>query len=159
MINVTSKVKLRDLVEAMDTQTDYHIDFINIKSGEIVSITNEIFNVAEDTEPFDNKLPDWQQEELKLAHEILDNENQYIELPSKFDINEYKMMEDFCYNFDNSQVQSDLLQAIRGRGAFRRFKDKLIKLGLDQEWFNFRDERYKEIAIELCNNHDLEYED
>ena len=44
-----------------------------------------------------------------------------------------------------------------GKGAFRRFKDSVIRLGLDQRWYQWRDEAYKKKAIEWCEENGITY--
>ncbi len=39
--------------------------------------------------------------------------------------------------------QDVLAGAIQGRGAFRRFKDKLYDLSLEKQWYQYRDEAYE----------------
>lgn len=68
------------------------------------------------------------------------------------------MMERFCYSIKNERKMGALLEAINGRGAFRRFKDKVISLGLDDQWYQYRDECYKQFAMDWCNAIGLEYE-
>lgn len=91
---------------------------------------------AEDEKPYDS-LPDWQQEEMEQANDFLDHEDNYLLLPDKYNIDVYKMMESFCTLLDDDEKQSKLLQAINGRGAFRRFKDEIIHLGVREEWFTY----------------------
>lgn len=67
------------------------------------------------------------------------------------------MMEDFCYEVKDQRNRETLLDKIRGRGAFRRFKDQVQYMGIEQEWYSFRDERHKRIAIAWCNHHNLKY--
>ncbi|WP_276662556.1 UPF0158 family protein [Syntrophomonas wolfei] len=52
---------------------------------------------------------------------------------------------------------NELLYAIRGRGAFRRFKDKVQRLGIQQQWDKFREEAFKEIAIDWCEYNNIPY--
>lgn len=73
------------------------------------------------------------------------------------EINEYKMMEDFIETIDNSEISNNLQRLIQGKGAFRRFKDYCIEIDIIQELYNFRDKRYKEIAISWCKQNELEY--
>lgn len=80
-----------------------------------------------------------------------------ISLPSEFDINEYNMMEEFCFSVQDSKSQEALLRAIRGKGAFRRFKDKVFNVGLEQDWYDYRDKCYRQIVIDFCEQNDLEY--
>lgn len=134
----------------------YDSTYLNVKEGVVVQVSNEDLRIAEEEESFD-QLPDWQQENIKIAIDIFENFNNYIELPTKFDINEYEMMEDFCYSLTSDKDKNRLLNAINVRGAFRRFKDEIIRLGVRDEWFAFRDERIKKIAIEWCNDHVIEF--
>lgn len=140
----------------MEIQFDETNTYLNVKEGVVVQVSNTDLRIAEEDEPFDN-LYDWQKENIKMAIDILENFENYIELPTKFDINEYEMMEDFCYSLKNDRNKNHLLNAINGRGAFRRFKDEVIRLDIQDKWYEFRDECYKRIAIEWCNDHGIEY--
>lgn len=79
----------------------------------------------------------------------------FISLPTKYDIHEYRIMEDFIYSLPSGEAQNKLYQAIKGKGAFRRFKDTVIYLGVDKDWYSFRDEAYKNIALEWCKENGL----
>ncbi|MEC1697904.1 UPF0158 family protein [Schinkia azotoformans] len=72
-------------------------------------------------------------------------------------MNEYEMMEDFCYSLSNDKDRNRLLNAISGRGAFRRFKDEIIYMGIRDEWFEFRDKCYEKVAIEWCKDNGIDY--
>lgn len=115
----------------------------------------EFLTSAEDEEPFDD-LPDWQQEQMEVAYDI-ENEGNYMTLPSEFDIHEYNMMENFCPSVNDPKAQDSLFHAIQGKGAFRRFKDQAFDLGLIQDWYDYRDECYKQIAIEFCEHNNYDY--
>ena len=52
---------------------------------------------------------------------------------------------------------NDLLDAIRGSGAFRRFKSMADRHGLIEDWYNFRDEAYEEIAKGWLEEHEIAY--
>ena len=47
--------------------------------------------------------------------------------------------------------------AIRRRGAFRRFKDMVDRMGISQQWHDFQAEYYRKLAMEWCREHGLEY--
>ena len=64
----------------------------------------------------------------------------YISLPENFEINEYQMIEEFILNLPAGNSQKVLAHAIQGKGAFRRFKDKLYDLNLEKHWYQYRDE-------------------
>jgi len=77
---------------------------------------------------------------------------------SKFDIDEYHMMERFAHTVDD-KLSAELLAAIKGKGAFRRFKDKVAGFGIEQDWCKFRDAKYKELAKDWCEANKAEYID
>lgn len=92
-------------------------------------------------------------EEYESAAATLD-EHGFKRLPDLRDINEYHMTEDFA----DQHESADLNRAIRGRGAFRRFRSAVCRIGLEQAWFQFRDAEYKRIAKEWCEDCGIELE-
>lgn len=130
--------------------------FLNIKTGEIISVTSEDLSAAEEEKPFDH-LPVWQKEDRKVAIDVFENFENYIELPTKYEINEYEIMEDFCLSVCDQGKRNTLLNEIQGKGAFRRFKDKILDFDIEEQWYSYRDERFKEIAIEWCQENNIIY--
>ncbi|WP_240035284.1 UPF0158 family protein [Neobacillus notoginsengisoli] len=66
-------------------------------------------------------------------------------------------MEDFCYSLTDENKKEVLHKSILGKGAFRRFKDNVNRLGISSQWYEFRDQRYREIAKEFCESKNIEY--
>lgn len=80
-----------------------------------------------------------------------------IILPTQYKINEYQIMVDFIETLDNLEIKDNLHRLIQGKGAFRRFKDYYLEMDIIQKWYDFRNKRYKEIAIDWCKQNELEY--
>ncbi|MFD0676889.1 MULTISPECIES: UPF0158 family protein [unclassified Paenibacillus] len=150
------KVKLRDIIDGMDMMFDGSNSYLNIKTGEVITVSVEELRAAEEEESFEH-LHDWQQDNMEVAIDVIENFENYKELPTKFDINDYAMMESYIYSLENEQSARSLLEAIQGKGAFRRFKDTLAYLGILDNWYAYRHECYKKIAIEWCEDNSLEY--
>ncbi|RKQ34766.1 UPF0158 family protein [Oceanobacillus halophilus] len=150
------KVKLDDIIEGMEFQSDESLRLLNIKTGKVIFIDRYFLTQAEDGEPFDH-MNDWMQEQMEIAYDVAKYVENYRELPTSFEINEYEIMEDFCYEVKSNGKRDRLLRAINGRGAFRRFKNTAIKLELIEDWYDYRDERYKQIAIAYCKGLGLNY--
>lgn len=153
-----NKAKLKDILEEMEFQIEGHLSFINTKTGEVISVSQDDLRDAEDDKPIDN-LHEWQLENLEIANDIIENYKDYKELPTKYEINEYEMMEDFCLAINDERIQSNLLNTIKGKGAFRRFKDKVIELEIERDWYNFREKRYRQLAVEWCQINEVEFID
>lgn len=82
-----------------------------------------------------------------------------IILPIEYEINEYQMMIDFIDTVNEKNIKEKLQSLIQGKGAFRRFKDYCFEANIIQNWYDFREEKYKEIAINWCKQNDLKYKE
>src|SRR6266536_6148216 len=149
-------VSLRDFIEEMDLTTDEATAYINRKTGELITLTHEEAAMTEDPDEA-AAAPQWQQDFLPEAREVLDSED-YIPLPSKFEIHEWSIMERFARSHTDTAVSDELDAALHGRGAFRRFKDTVHRLGIADEWYRFRDAALEEIAIEFLEAHGIAYQ-
>src|SRR5215471_19841180 len=118
---MTVQVKLQDILEGMDLQSDEQSSFLNLTTGEVVAITDEELRAAEHDAPLET-FPAWQHDAIRIARAIVETDH-YLPLPDRFEINEYQIMERFCLSVDDEDIRDDLCNAIRGRGAFRYFKD------------------------------------
>jgi len=78
-----------------------------------------------------------------------------LPLPDRFELYEYQIMERFCLSLGDEDIRGDLCDAIRGRGAFRRFKDRVQAYGMTEERDRYRDAALREIAMAWCEAHDI----
>nr|WP_246869475.1 hypothetical protein [Priestia megaterium] len=83
---------LKDIIEEMEIQFEESRSLLNIKTGEIVLVTSEDLRAVEGEKPFDH-LPEWEQENRMIAIDVVKNFENYIELPTKYEVNEYEIME------------------------------------------------------------------
>ena len=148
-------VKLTDIIEGLEFQSDDGSSHLNTTTGEVVYITDEELRAAEEEEPLDN-FPAWQHDAIRIANDLLETDH-YLPLPTKFDIHEYRIMERFCYAVDDEDRRDALCNAIRGRGAFRYFKDKIHEYGIADDWYKYRDDALREIAMAWCEEHGIQY--
>ena len=151
------RVKMDDIIEGLEFQSDESSSFLNTKTGEVVLINDYEMQAAEDDELIED-MPDWEQDQVRIAREILAETGQYISLPSKFDIDDYSIMERFCMSLDNQKIGDALYDLIGGSGAFRRFKDAIYRYEIEDEWHSYRSDALKEIAIEWCRENNIEIE-
>src|SRR6187431_3008402 len=69
---------------------------------------------------------------------------------------QYRWMERFIQMLDPSDLREELVLAIDGRGAFRRFKDVLMVNAAERErWFAFRSERLRVFMEAWLEAHQL----
>lgn len=150
-------VSLQAVVDQMDVISDDIVAYINRRSGELVTLTTEDISLAEEN---DNScpIPEWQRDLVDKAKQALSNDD-YLELPDRFEINEYGIMERYSYTIEDEQIRLALLTAINGKGAFRRFKDKLNEEGIDEDWYNFRANAFKQIAADFLLHQGISFVD
>ncbi len=130
------KVKLSEVIDGMEDQTDEAGFYLDKTTGEVIWAVNE--DGEDETEKYE------------------DDDN-YIPLPDKFDIHEYKIMEAFCLSREDETIRDKLLNAIRGKGAFRYFKDLIFEVDVREDWYKVKQEAFKKIAIEWCDDNNIEY--
>ena len=152
---MTVPVKLKDLIEGLECQADECFSYLHTPTGEVVSVTTEELRAAEEEKPLED-FPAWQHEAMRIARDIVETEH-YLPLPDRFEINEYHIMERFCLSVDDDDLRDDLCDAIRGRGAFRRFKDRVQAYGMAEEWYRYRDAALREIAVAWCEAHGIAF--
>ena len=136
------KVKLEDIIEAMEfanMETEYYYDTHNEK---VLMLFDGMVDGEDNPELF---------EDIKEGFV-----EDYIPLPGQYDINEYRIMEEFIYELPAGKNQDVLARTIQGRGAFRRFKDNLYDLNLEKQWYQYRDEAYEKIARQWCEKYKID---
>ena len=88
---------------------------------------------------------------------MLGASDEFLELPGQSDIHEYKIMEDFCLAFEDHRIGQELLRLIKGSGAFRRFKNAINEMGIEEAWYEFKRSALEKIAIEWMKENDIPY--
>jgi len=153
--------KLSDLIEALEFDSSMHIMYFDRQTGRVVSVDRDVMSgVEEGDEEQLQGLPDWQKEEVEIAQAVCDdNGERFISAPDKFEFHEYRHMERFIETVENEKAAEALWRAIRGRGAFRYFKDTAERLGLLERWFRYRDEAMKEFVIVWAEANNVPFDD
>lgn len=164
-------VSLRDLVDELQTLSHESHVYLKKFTGKAISIRGDDFEMVRHMEEFDeieegddNEIisdtdgySDLEIEFFQDVKNVLAMDDDYLKLPSKFDIDEYEIMERFCLSISDEKISDVLLGKIRGSGAFRRFKDTIYRYRIEEDWFRFRDEAYKEIAVSWLKSHGFAY--
>ena len=119
-------IDLDELCEAMEGSSYEHNYYLDLETGEILFISD--YKGDEKTG--------------KLKDQIEENSDRYERVPKAESHEGYEDMEDFVATMEGERLAELLEVAIKGKGAFRRFKDVLLNYPEEQEmWFRFKDER------------------
>lgn len=144
MIGVAEmKIKLEQVIEAIETANEAFTYFYDTQTGETVYLQDEMITGERD----------------EALEELIENSprGRFLRFPTKYDIHEYSIVENFVYSLPAGAARQELVSAICGRGAFRRFKNGIRYHRVEQEWYDYRDQTYREIAIRWCRDEGLEY--
>jgi len=82
----------------------------------------------------------------------------YLALPDQWKLHEYRIISDFCWAQTDDEIRERLLEAIKGKGAFRRFKDRAYDLGVIDQWYEYRYARFEAFMVEWCKESGVDYE-
>ena len=138
------KVNLQDVIEAIEFENDQLSHYYNKETGVIIYKEDESSSryKAEDFNRLE-EFEEWERELIKELKDLEDNPNNYIKLPDYKDVDEYKLMVSF------SKVNNIDIKA-----SVKELKEEIEKRALLSEWYTYREEAEKNIAVSWCNeNH------
>ena len=148
------RIKLSNLADAFEEVFDGWEQYLNKDTGTITA-------VPESKGLYDD--PDEWEEIIAMIEEG----EQFVRLPNQYEINEYRVMEDFAdfaggglkyvSKEQANVIGQKLYEALQGRGAFRRFKNTLNYYGIADEYYAYRHIYYVELAKEWCQDHEIEF--
>lgn len=168
-------VDLDELAIALDTDFSELHQYLDLETGRIVPIMDELSRELEKIydEIYDgagNRVvtleeylqrrddPDWQKEMMLEADRVEQGYGtRYIRVERDDPYGDYRDMERFIGTIEDARLRERLWNAIRGRGAFRRFKDLLARHPqVEEAWFEFKDARLQKRVANWLAYHDIE---
>jgi hypothetical protein len=154
------KVSYTDLELAFSASGFEYVYLLDTQTGEVLSyesgIEDELLTGADIS-----YRPKWQEGEVAAARRVLracgdllepgeeadqvGEPDRYVRIPRIETGEAYETMEDFAETVRNAHMRELLDVALRGKGAFRRFKDVLLDYPAERErWFEFESRRQRE---------------
>ena len=131
------EIELAELCSAMEDSSEEHNYYLDLDTGKLLLISDYMDD----------------EESKKLKDKIDDNFDRYELLPKVESYEGYEDMEDFISTVSDEHLAELLHVAVKGKGAFRRFKDVLEWYPEERErWFQFRDDKLKQRALEWLVN-------
>lgn len=136
-------IPLKQVIQAIEEANEVFTSFWDTKTDKTVYLADPLMiDMTEDK---------------ALAVEMENTPERFLRFPTKYEIHQYRIMEDFIDQLPPGRAQEELACAIRGKGAFRRFKQSVRYHGLEQRWYNYPAKAYRELAIRWCEEEGLEY--
>jgi len=129
-------VKITDIMEAIELSFASNIDPVITPYYDMV---NQKVVFLEDTEL-----------------ESLTDDNRYISF--YLDIYSSTIIESFILSINDSMIQNRMFDVFRGKGKYSRIKNYFYDLGIERNYYKFRDDYIKDLAIQWCQDHHVSYE-
>jgi hypothetical protein len=134
-------------------EMEYYLD---LETGKVLMVSQETRWYR--NEPLDDELRGWQQAMLETARRVEEGYGtRYIRIPERDKRENYQDMEWFITTVQDEGLQEKLWGAVKGQGAFRRFKDALLDHPDERErWFAFEKRRVHERLVEWLKDKGIE---
>jgi hypothetical protein len=146
---------LREIADAIDSLSDDWEAYLDPDTGEIVMGTDEMRRLVEKG-AIEDELPEWQRELLPKVRAAIESDR-FLLMPDRSEVHEWAIMERFSRAQEDEPAQRELLGAIHGSGAFRKFRSALQRLNLEDAWYRLRQSALEEIAREWLEEHHRPY--
>jgi len=134
--------------------------YLDLESGEVLPVTDETRTLYEsvleetgrsqdefseaDLSTLEMGLQGWEVEALRVLLKIQAGPNRYAAVPKTDKRDAYGDMEEFIETVEPAQVRERLEVAIKGKGAFRRFRETLLGYPeVRTAWFVFKGQRIR----------------
>ena len=99
-------VQLNHIIDALEMQFDEHVSYLDLDTGQVETVPEELLRDAEEDGDEGPDLPDWQDHEWEIAKRIVST-GRFIPLPTKFDVHEWAIMEEFSLSIESDSVRNE----------------------------------------------------
>jgi hypothetical protein len=138
-----------------DTERDAFDYFLDTETGEIIILSEDIINKAQEilAESYDDDIgdyedveveevpviPEWMEDEIELALDIfIYDKERYARIPERTPRYGYETMKAFAEMLEDGVLRENLLELLDGKNSFRRFKDSLAPYPKERKlWYGF----------------------
>lgn len=136
-------MKLQTVIDAIEQASEAYTILYDTKTNETVYLPDAYVTGETD----------------EVLEELLDRDpKRFLHFPTKYELHEYSIMESFVDHLPPGRAKSELIRAIRGKGAFRRFKQSIRYHGMEQSWYAYLADGYRELAERWCKENEIQFE-
>lgn len=147
------KVDIDEIALAMEAgdPIEETVWYLDTETGEVINVFEYVIrDLKEGNEEAIEDYPDWMEDMVEQAKALMDDDKgRFVDIPKISSDEAYRVMEDFILSIEDKNIRNKLSAAIRGRGAFRRFKDTISEWpDLEKDWYKFKDESVRREVLD-----------
>ena len=150
-------MSLEDLVRGLDSRAGSDFAFFDLLSRELLFFTRADLDLAE-SEILEDDLPPVQRDKVAKIRDYLGEPERFVALPDADELDERSIMEEFCDSVENADIQREMLRALRGKAAARRFQEVVHAFKLGLAWQTYRLEALRDLIEEWCEEQGIRLE-
>ena len=155
-------VNLKELTDAFQgiSDDDTYRSFVDKRDGQIYSFEARHLAIAGFyLDGDDYEVYPAEQSEIDKAREFTDRYDRefVIDFPDEYEMRDYDIMEEYAESQPDARIANQLLYAIRGKGAFRKFREAVTRFGFLDDWYAFKDSAMIERARRWCIRNGIDY--
>ncbi len=143
--------KVIGIDDEMRCRSEELLDEVDADEGDVFAAFEGLLGQREDIQEWEKELL------LDAAHVEYDSAGRYIAIEPDEPYQDYNDMDRFIATLDDEKLQERLWDAIRGRGAFGRFRDLVARYpSVEERWYAYKDARAKARLLRWLEDHDIE---
>jgi hypothetical protein len=153
-------VDIIDIIDAMSMSRDGDcISYLDIETGEVQHHFPDLDGPLDDEFDASSEEPDDDKEELPPGPFITlyrQNPDRFLEIPHIESREEYERMIEFAASLDEEDIAEKMNLALRGKGAFRRFRDVIDEYpDIQERWFAEKYEYYAQVVVDWLEEEEI----
>ena len=148
-------VSLAELVDEFQVVGAEGSLFVDVRSGLVLALSENELDAIESGDAEALGIPDADLETMRRAYES----PSLVGLMTRNDFDEFAAMASFAESQPIASIRNRLLDALRGRKPFRRFKDAVDAAGVREKWFAWRDAAVANVLKVILDDEGIPYVD
>lgn len=125
----------------------------DLLSGDEASLEEALAAIEADSSVIEHE----RQQLMNAARVEWDEDYRYLPLPKQSSREGYEDMEEYIESLEDDNLADLLAVAIQGSGAFRRFKDVLVRFPEAREsWLKFQEERRRQRTLDWLESEEID---
>jgi uncharacterized protein UPF0158 len=158
LVRLARPVSLKELVQELYTTHGGAAVYYDRFQGDFQIMTEDMEMLQDLSDEELAALPEHERADAEFVQNA-DEDERYVILPDQWEINQVRLLDRFAASIEDEALRRTFKDAVRGRGAFRRFRQLVQKHRLEDAWNRFETEGYAEIARDWLKEHDLPWRD
>ena len=151
-----SKIKLEYIIEHLQNCIAGVYVYVDKKTGDLEAIMSEAMKAAMEGKVLEEE---WILDQVEMAKLILADKNheRFIRLPDETTINENDAIITFIDGIEDESVRFKFYDELKDSPSPGRFRNLLQSENMFDEFHDFEDSYYEEMAKSWCNDNNVEF--